>query len=48
MDLDARDEEYLSVLHSNIEHPLVKEIHLLYTDTTALEVGLTACYSDSR
>lgn len=38
-DLNERDGEYLDVLESNINHPLVKELHLFYTDEEALTVS---------
>ena len=37
-DLNERDSEYITVLESNINHPLVKELHLFYTDEEALTV----------
>ncbi|XP_067945625.1 uncharacterized protein [Watersipora subatra] len=36
-ELDERDKEYIEALQSNLNHPLIKEVHLLYTDDKALE-----------
>lgn len=37
--LNKRDAEYLATLESNLNHPLVKEIHLLYTDDEPMNVS---------
>ncbi|KAF6024817.1 hypothetical protein EB796_016876 [Bugula neritina] len=37
-ELNERDNEYLLALESNINHPLVKEVHLFYTEEEALTV----------
>jgi len=38
-DLRERDDEYMNTLEQNLNHDLVKEIHLFYTDDNSMQVS---------